>query len=265
MKPFQTEHYYPRGDHAVLVFHGMAGSPKDMEGIVNAMTSRGLSVYSPLFTFHGKNSIKELKSADYREWVRDAESAYLHIKEKHRKVSACGFCLGVPAAILLADKFDITGISLLSPVIFLDGWNIPKYAFLLPLILNTPLKRLISFKLKFPFSLKSPILQRGIRQMINNDPQFILNKAAIPAVSVYQYRRMVCQAKNVLPGIISPLLIIQAREDDVCSPGNTRWISANIGSSIIKILFLENSYHLIIKDQERKKVEEETAIFHYSL
>jgi carboxylesterase len=54
---------------------------------------------------------------------------------------------------------------------------------------------------------------------------------------------------------------LQAKDDDVTSPKNSYYIYDHVASKDKKVVLFEDSYHIIIADQERDKVAEETISF----
>jgi len=78
---------------------------------------------------------------------------------------------------------------------------------------------------------------------------------------MYQNHLLSKKVISILPGITTPIQLLQAREDDVTSPRNSYFIRDKISSKDKEIFFLEDSYHIITADQERDKVAESTAAF----
>ena len=66
---------------------------------------------------------------------------------------------------------------------------------------------------------------------------------------------------EILPSVTTPIQLLQAKDDDVTSPKNSYYIYNHIGSKEKEVLLFENSYHIIIADQERDKVAAKTLAF----
>ena len=60
-----------------------------------------------------------------------------------------------------------------------------------------------------------------------------------------------------------PIQLIQAKDDDVASVKNSKFIYDKVRSEIKEIVLLYNSYHVITADQERETVAEKVADFFY--
>ena len=66
---------------------------------------------------------------------------------------------------------------------------------------------------------------------------------------------------KILPAVTTPIQLLQAKDDDVTSPKNSYYIYNHIGSKDKQVCLFENSYHIIIADQERDKVAAKTLAF----
>jgi carboxylesterase len=64
-----------------------------------------------------------------------------------------------------------------------------------------------------------------------------------------------------LSKVKTPILILHAKEDDMTSLKNARYIFKNIGSSDKSLVVLDDSYHMIVIDKEKERVAEETIRF----
>ncbi len=75
-----------------------------------------------------------------------------------------------------------------------------------------------------------------------------------PVTLLCELRLLVKHLAKKLSSIKTPAQIIQAKEDDMTSVKNAKFIYDRISSSSKEIVLLENSYHIITADQERAKV-----------
>ena len=62
-----------------------------------------------------------------------------------------------------------------------------------------------------------------------------------------------------------PVQLIQAKDDDVASVKNSKFIYDKVRSEIKEMVLLYNSYHVITADQERETVAEKVADFFHRL
>jgi carboxylesterase len=78
---------------------------------------------------------------------------------------------------------------------------------------------------------------------------------------MHQNQLLAKQVTSILGKIKAPLQLLQAKDDDVTSPRNSRFIYDRVASQHKEIILFENSYHIITADQERDKVAQATVSF----
>jgi carboxylesterase len=80
--------------------------------------------------------------------------------------------------------------------------------------------------------------------------------------------RLFCEIRHLfdrcirrLANVTCPVLLVQARNDDITGPENSQFIYRHVGSKVKEIVMLENSYHVVTMDLEREKVADSMARF----
>ncbi len=71
--------------------------------------------------------------------------------------------------------------------------------------------------------------------------------------------------KKELPSIRCPILILHAKDDDMVSIRNARYLLTHIGSKDKSLSVLDDSYHMITIDKEKDKVAQTAINFFNSL
>jgi carboxylesterase len=61
--------------------------------------------------------------------------------------------------------------------------------------------------------------------------------------------------------VITPVLLIHAREDDVTSLRSPQWVESVVGSKLVRSIVLDDSYHMVTLDNQRDVVARETLQF----
>ncbi len=253
---------------AVILAHGMTGSPQEMKFLGTFLNQRGYSVICPRLANHGK-PIEILKKTTWQEFYQSVRSAFLEMKAEHKFVFAAGLSMGALLTLLLADDFGdkLSAVSCLSPTLFYDGWNTPWYKCFLPLAFITPLKRFLYFKEEPPYGIKNEQIQRLMHRYYSNTGLHNSEHVArygypyFPVTLFYQLHLLVRHLSKRLPNINVPLQLIQARNDDITSVKNSQFIYDRVKSSDKELILLDNSYHVITADQEREKVAEKVDSF----
>jgi carboxylesterase len=167
--------------------------------------------------------------------------------------------MGALLALLLADEFKdrVAGACCLAPTLFYDGWNTPWSRFFLPLGYRTPLKYFSYFKEEPPYGIKNEAIRQRIHKYyakaklddIENIEQY--GYPYFPVAQLIQLRRLVKLVTRKLPQMRFPVQLIQAKDDDMTSVKNSKFIYDRIGSIVKEIVLLYDSYHVVTADQER--------------
>ncbi|HYX66766.1 MAG TPA: alpha/beta fold hydrolase, partial [Burkholderiales bacterium] len=178
-------------------------------------------------------------------------------------VAVSGLCMGAVLALTLAadPNVDVSAIIPLATTLKWDGWGIPWYRIFAPLAYYTPLRFLYSFAERWPFGVKDERLRAWIARQMRESGNSIAGAARLPIANVYQALRMARHARRGLRRITAPALVIHAREDDVASPRNARWVMEGLSSRDKRLILLDDSYHMVTIDREKERVAAECIAF----
>jgi len=253
---------------AVILVHGLTGTPNEMKFLANYFFRRGFSVICPRLAHHGE-PVHILKRAKWREFYESVRQALLKIPAD-RPVFTAGLSMGALLALLLAEEFPerISGVTCLSPTLFYDGWNIPWTHRLLPLAYFTPVRHFTYFKEEPPYGIKNETVRRKVHNYYKHAPISDASEASkygypyFPVTLFCELRLLIRHLKKKLPTVSAPVQLIQAVEDDLTSVKNSQFIYDRIRSRKKEIVLLHNSYHVITADQERKIVAKKMCEFY---
>lgn len=243
----------------VILIHGLTGTPNEMKFIANFLNRKGYSIACPRLAYHGEplNVIKNAKWQDFYGSVKDL-IVNGELAGFKGRIFASGLSMGAILALLLADEFPdrISGVSCLAPTLFYDGWNTPWAKYFL-LFACTPLRYLFYFKEDPPYGIKNEMIQERIHRYYKNATLDDLDNVAqygypyFPVALLYQLQLLVKHVSEKLPGMRFPVQLIQAKDDDMTSTKNSKFIYDRITSETKEIVLLYDSYHVITADQER--------------
>ncbi len=261
-------HFLPgRNGHAVILIHGLTGTPTEMRFIAWFLNNQGYTVSCPRLANHGQ-SMDVLKVTRWEEFYATVRRAYDELRPNHEKIFVGGLSMGALLALLLAEEFPkIAGVSCLSPTLFYDGWNVPWYHFFLPLGSHTPLRNFTYFKEEPPYGLKNERIREKVHEFYQHADIHDMHDVDrfgypfFPVRLLAELHRLVAHLEKRLPNIASPCQIIQARHDDMSSVKNAQRIYDRVASARKEIVYLEDSYHVITADQERAKVAQSMLNF----
>ena len=247
------------GEHAVLLIHGLTGSPFELKYVAKRLNKAGFTVKGPCLAGHG-TSIEELKKTSWQDWYRTVFTTFNEMKKEYTSVSVAGLCMGALFALFLAFEAqdEVASIALLSTTLSYDGWSLPWYKFLLPSSYYPPFRYFYSFGEREPYGLKNERMRRQIEIALRDNsiayPEF-------PAHSMRELFRHIKVVKKVLPKIKTPTLILHALEDDVASVKNAEYVQKHIASTIMRKVILDDSYHMLPLDNQKDLVATEMISF----
>lgn len=248
------------GPAGVLLIHGLGGTPVEMRQVARRLAAAGMTVLCCQLAGHG-GSEDALAATSFEDWYASAEAALATLEARCAHVVVGGLSMGALLAALLAARQPerVRALIMLAPTLRYDGWSIPRYSFLLRLLINTPFGRRYRFVEREPYGLKDErtrgIVARALRQ--GNGDAGIL---ATPAQALRQLWRLVAALKPHLPQIRQPTLIVHARHDDVASLDNAFFLQRRLGGPV-ESLVLEDSYHLVTLDRQHHLVTEKVVAF----
>jgi len=249
--------YQGNSGHAVILLPGLCGSELEMGVIPRLLRQSDHSFVIPRIPGYSAHS--GLK--DYQEWIETVDQLVYDLNSSYKSVSLVGLSMGATLALAVAERnANIKCLSLLSPVIFFDGWSVPWYYPFLSLVYKLGVRNW-HYKESEPFGVKNKDLRRHIRKAVMANSVSELGAAHLPAKHLYQSLQLVAATKKNLEDITSDVLIIHAIDDETASPKNPDLIISNISSETCRVIWLGNSYHMITVDNEREVVANEVIKF----
>lgn len=266
--------FYPGTNGAtVILVHGLTGSPRETGYLAQFLNRKGYTVLCPRLANHGQ-PMNIFRKTRWQQMYESVRQAFLEREAAGDKtIFVSGLSVGALLALLLAHEFKgrVKGVSCLSPIFFFDGWNAPKLQCLLPLGFYTPLKYYVFFKDGFPYGIKNETIRQRIHEYY--DQRTVHNLGDItkngypfyPIALLYQHHLLVKHLKPKIAQIQTPVQIIQAQDDDMSSVKNARHVHDSVSSQVKEIVLLQDSYHVIVADQEREKVARALQRFFDSL
>ena len=252
---------FGNGRAAVLLIHGLTGTPVEMRAVGRGLAAQGFSVYGMQLAGHC-GSESDLLSTSWPDWYRGVEEAWRDISLRHDHVFVAGLSMGALMAMHLAAQHPgkIRGLGLYSATLIYDGWAIPKLSFLLPLFLRTPMGERYRFIENFPYGIKNERLRQVIHASMVSGHSDSAGNLGMLGRSLRELRRLIGIVKQEMPSIRTPALVLQARDDDVTSPKNAEYIARHLAGPV-SVEYLDDCYHMITIDQQRDEVIRLSADF----
>ena len=246
----------------VLLVHGLTGAPGEMKFVGKQLHKQGFTVYAPMLAGHCMDE-KALVLTRYENWIDSLRTALDRFGPEITEIHAAGICVGGGLALYLAHLHPerLKSVVIYSATLNYDGWSSPWYYALgpygIPLVARLPGIRNVGYKENPPYGVKSDRVRHAL---IGDGSGIEGTLARFPLRSLHQNYRLNAALKKALPKMRVPTLLIHAREDDVSHPRNAYKIQKHHGGTC-DVVLLEDSYHLIHVDQERRKTGQLTGDF----
>ncbi len=208
----------------VLLIHGFTSSPGDFRELAKFLAEKNITVYVPLLPGHGTHP-RDLRKTSYKDWISAAQQALNLLDTEKRFV--LGYSMGGTIALHLAAQNDLNGVISINAVMFLESRYIP----FIPLI---------------------ELVETYTAKKAEDIVQFIDEKRvaydSIPLDSIVELQKLTSIVQ--LSDITEPILIFQADNDKIVSPNSANYIYDNIMSDDRELIFLLNSTHNKINNQQ---------------
>lgn len=260
-------YYKRRGEDAVLLVHGLTGTPAEMRSVAKKLQQQGFSVMCPRLAGHC-GSVAELKKSRWQDWYNTVEQSFEALKAEHRQVYVAGLSMGALLALrLAANKGErVAGLGLLSATFFYDGWNMPKYKrrLLLPLVIYSPLRQFVSWTETAPYGIKCERTRAMVHSVLENREANAAEQYGIfrtPAVTIHESVRLIRAARKALSSVHSPTLIVHAVEDDMASVKNAHFVAQRIAARKVETFFVDDTYHVLTLDRRKHQVAQRLCDF----
>ena len=250
------------GEVAVLLIHGLTGTPTELRRVAVGLAKAGHTVYVPTLAGHcGGNA--DLQATGWRDWYESARNTFVGVRRKHRKVYVGGLSMGAVLSMYLAAEHpgQIEGLLLYSTTLRYDGWSINKLAFLTPLLMKIPFGvHLCSFEEKPPYGIKNERLRAIVERQMKEGQSSQAGLLTMEGVTVRELHRLNAVVKKRMPSITTPALVLHSIEDDITSRWNADYVERTLGGPVTKVL-LDDCYHMITVDLQYRRVVELSADF----
>ncbi len=239
------------GPDAVLLLHGLTGTPFEMRHVAERLHALGMRCRAPILPGHGGDP-RALAALTWADWVEGARRE-LTALGRPRRTFLVGCSMGALVACALAHALpdEVDALALLAPALQLAGTARLAGA----LARRTPLGELLP---PVPKLGGSDVRDRAMRRANPTMP-------AVPLRAVGELVDLGRHVDALLPGIAAPALVVAGRLDHTVKLSGARRLARRIGSGPARLVVLERSGHLVGIDRERDRCADEVARFFESI
>lgn len=271
-------------DSSALVYliHGVTGTPIEMRYLARGLARCGKDVYATTLPGHC-TSLRDLVRISEQQWCDHVGKQLAYVRERYEHVYVAGLSAGSLLALEASTIVTVDGVGVLSPTFFYDGWNTPRSHAILPLALKLVpecLQHLLFHLDGPPYGVKDSMIQAHIRasytsasvfhewvglwwkgyrsESVENgtDSSSTASKGYpfFPLRTLTEIDRLMSRVRKLLEKVSAPTLILQATNDDMTGPRNGQFVYDEIISIQKQIVLLDDCYHVITVDCQRRAV-----------
>ncbi|MDY0408847.1 alpha/beta hydrolase [Virgibacillus soli] len=244
MKIKQPEPFtFEAGPRAVLLLHGFTGHSADVRMLGRFLEKKGYTSHAPIFRGHGLPPEKLIES-NPSEWWEDVQQAFTHLKNLgYQEIAVAGLSLGGVLGLKLSYSENLKAM-------------IPMCA---PMFFDNEQQLTAGFK---HFS-------KGYKQLERKDDQIIekeLDKLMGESKPLFtQIGNLINDVKENVDTIYTPVMVVQARNDEMINTDSATYIYNQIESDVKEIRWYEQSGHVITLDKQKDQLHEDIYQFLESL
>ena len=259
-----VEFRFEGGRSGVLLIHGLTGTPAEMRLVGKGLNRAGFSVYGMQLAGHCGDA-KDLLATNWQDWYASVVKAAEQFRQEVDHLFVAGLSMGAVLALkLAADHPDwVKGVGVYGATFKYDGWATPwygKFSFLLPLIDSLGIGRNWMVHEEEPYGLRDERLRQQISSLMLGGDSAAAGLPGNPWPSLAEMYKMAAVVRRDLPKVNAPCLIAHATEDDIASIENAYLVERSV-SGPVETLWLEDSYHMITIDRERRVLIDRSAAF----
>ncbi|WP_126428538.1 alpha/beta hydrolase [Brevibacillus marinus] len=203
-----------------LIFHGFAGDIYEVLPLAQALKEAGYAVECPTLDGHGL-SRRHLAASTRHNWLASAEEAYKRLAMRAERIVLIGFSMGGLLAVQIAARCPAEFLVLINTPYFY--WDIGQ-----------------AFR----------NLNRDFRSHLS---RYLNSLLRIPLSSMLQFRLLLAETKRLLPTVVCPCLILQAKQDDTVKAISAEYLKRQLGSADCSLHYFPASGHKLLLDVEAEQ------------
>lgn len=261
-----AEFVFPGGNKGVLLIHGLTGTPNEMRIVGKGLNKAGFTVYGMQLAGHCGNE-QDLCQTGWQDWYASVEKAANRLQREVDHLFVAGLSMGALLALKLAAKQpqQVKGVGVYGPTFRYDGWSMPAYArhffFLLVWFKRFHLFQNKSFIEQPPYGLKDERIRASVSASMFDGDSTVAGLAGNPFPALAEMQLLAKEVRRCLPQVQAPCLILHSSHDDIANiKTNACLVERNVGGPT-RFIKLDDSYHLITIDRQRREVIRHTVNF----
>lgn len=260
--------HFDGGPDCVLLVHGLTGTPQEMRLLGKGLNAAGFTVHGVQLAGHC-GDVESLLRTGWHDWYGSVVDAAARLRARCGRLYVGGLSMGALLALALAADRPawVQGVGVYGATFRHDGWAVPSAArlsFLLPWFKKLGIGRNRMFMEQPPYGLRDEALRARISAAMLGGNSALAGLPGNPWYSLAELHELSRRVQRQLPRVTAPCLVAHAREDDVASLRNVELVRRGV-SGPVEVLMLDDSYHMITIDRERRRLAKHSARFFRAL
>ena len=250
---------------AAILLHGLCSTTDELHSVEVSLGDLGCTVRPmeiPGYSFDPTLQVQRATGCD--RWIDAVEREIDTLRATHDRVMLVGISAGASLALASAIRCGarVDALVLMSTTLRFDGWAVPRWRFLLPLVLYTPLGRFWKYRERAPYGVKNERVRAWIERELRTRRISSAGSSVIGVGHMREHDRLLRHVRANLARVVCPhVLALHARQDEVAGVGNLGILARGLGCAVFRSVVLGNSFHMITIDNDRRQVVRETVEF----
>ena len=238
LKGAETIDLQEEGSHGVLLLHGFGDTPQTLSLLARRLSKSGYGVFAPLLPGHGRtmDAFRRSRAAD---WIDAARQSLARVCSRYNTVSVVGLSMGAALAVLLAaESSEIASLVLIAPY------------------LGMPMRLRVAASTHWLWGTFAGELNARNPRSIHDPMEREKNLAygAVTGRTLFELSRVVKRARQALPKVTAPTLVILSKEDPRVASSVGDFALNTLGARDKKLVWTEGAGHIITVDYGRERV-----------
>ena len=250
---------------AAILLHGLCSTTDELHSVEVSLGDLGCTVRPmeiPGYSFDPTLQVQRATGCE--RWIDAIEREIDALRAAHDRVMLVGISAGASLALASAIRCGarVDALVLMSTTLRFDGWAVPRWRFLLPLVLYTPLGRFWKYRERAPYGVKNERVRAWIERELRTRRISSAGSSVIGVGHLREHDRLLRHVRGNLARVVCPsVLALHARQDEVAGIGNLGILARGLGCAMFRSVVLGNSFHMITIDNDRRQVVRETLEF----
>lgn len=227
------------GERAVLLLHGFTGTTADVRMLGRYLQKRGYTCHAPLYDGHGVPP-EQLLETSPDDWWENVRNGYEFLRnEGFVDIAVAGLSLGGVFSLKIGYTLPVKGI-----VTMCAPMTVPSE--------ESIYENIVSYAKKY-----KQLEGKTAEQITEEIAAFKRIETSLPK----QLAAFFLDVKRHLEKVTAPLLVVQARHDEVIDANSANIIYEHVSSEEKTIEWFERSSHVITIGEEKELLHEKIEQF----